>query len=252
MTQPTSYIIFDIELVDLSTGRTINDTGGEYFVCVNGAATLVSLFDPDSNFASAANPRALNNGKLRFAIQNAAGGQALPPTVDIYGMTGGGRFFVRKNQTPGQVPDAFIEGNRFAYTGYIPWSFAAAGANVEYNTGISLPIGTLVEPMAAVNTLVVDSASHTISFGTLSTQSGGSATGFINAVSIATLGIAKATLNGGSPTLGALLSVASGAGSTLIPEPYPVPALDVLLSYKLAASVASGSGFIIFKYTLPT
>jgi hypothetical protein len=250
MAQPVSYIVFDIQIIDDFTGKSISDPGGEFFVCVNGAATLATIYDPDNNYAAVANPKALIQGKLRFAIQNAGGGQAYPPLVDIYGITAKGRFFVMRNQAPGDVTIYEIDGNERDFTMLIPWSFATLGANVEYNTGISLPAGTLISPEAAVNVLVADSASHTIKFGTLSTQSGGNSAGFINGVSIATIGVIKATLNSGSPTLGSLLSVASGAGSTQVPEWYPLPALDPLLSITLAASTASGSGFIIQPYTL--
>lgn len=250
MTQPVSYIIFDVQLVDAFSGKAISDVGGNFFVCNNGLATLATIYDPDNNFAAVGNPKGLINGKLRFAIQQAAGGQAFPPLVDIYGMTAAGRFFIKRSQSPGDVPNYAIDGNKRDQCLYLPYSFAAAGgANIEKDFGITMPAGALMQPQVAV--MVVDTDSHTISYGTLSSQSGGSANGFATVVSTNVAGTIKATINGAGATLGALLSVASGAGSTLVPEWYPLPALDVKLSYKFAASTAAGSGFIIHPYQLP-
>ncbi len=250
MAQPVSYITFDVQLIDDYTGVALSAPGGEFFVCTAGGAVLQAIYDPDNNYAVATNPKPLLNGRMRFAIQNPGGGQPYPPVVDVYGMTATGRFFVRQGQTPGAVPNLFIDQNERDFTMVVPWSLGAAVAGVEYNTGIVVPAGTLIAPEAAVQVQVAGAASS-IKWGTLSTQAGGNSGGFINGVSIAAVGMVKATINGASPTLGALLQVISAASTVDVPEWYPVPAADVALSYTLLAGTPSGSGFIIQPYTLP-
>lgn len=252
MTQPVSYVAIDIQLMDLFSGNALSAPGGNFYVCPAGSALLQPIYDPDNNYALVAtNTKTLLNGKIRFAIQQAAGGQAFPPTVDIYGMSAQGRFFVIRGQTVGNVPNYFLDINNRDCSLFIPYSFAAAGANVEYNTNISMPVGSLMKPEVAVQVLVADAGTGTLSYGTLSTQSGGNSAGFMNALVTSTTGIKKATITGATQILGALLTTVSLATTTQVPEWYPIPALDVLLSYKLPAGATGGSGFIIHPYFMP-
>ena len=251
MAQPTSYVTIDIQLIDDFTGDALSAPGGSFFVCTNGTALLPTLYDPDNNFLATTNPKTLINGRIRFAIQFPAGGQPSPPIVDIYGITATGRFFVRRNQTVGDVPNLMIDMNERDWTLVIPYSIGAATAGVEYNTGISMPAGTLMQAEAAVNVLVAEqTGSKTIKFGTLSSQSGGNSAGFINGVGISSAGVQKATITGASQTLGTLLTVVSQATSTLVPEWYPIPATAPLLSYTLLAGSTGASGFIVQPYYL--
>lgn len=251
MAQPNSYIIFDIQLQNSFTGKSLTDAGVFNVLNLNGttaatAAVLATIYDPDNNFAAVTQPKAIVEGKLRFAIVQSGGGQPNPPTVDITGITTKGQTFYRQGCTPGDVPNFFLDGNERDHTAYVPYSFAQAGANVEFDTGWQLPAGTLVFPTPAVDVVVADSASHTVSFGVLA-----SPTVFVNGASAASVAMVKGSLLYGSVTMGSALQTDAGTGSTL-----PIPESDVLtaaidVSYKLAASTASGSGFLIFDFRRP-
>jgi hypothetical protein len=251
MAQPNSYIIFDIQLQSSFTGKSITDAGVFNVLNLNGttaatAAVLATIYDPDNNFAAVTQPKAIVEGKMRFAVLQSGGGQPAPPSVDITGITTKGLCFYRPGCTPGDVPNFFLDGNERDQTAMIPYSFAQAGANVEFDTGWQLPANAYVEADPAVDVVVVDSASETIAFGVL-----GTSTGFATGISTATAGTIKASLTYGSVTMGSLLKTVAGTGSTLpIPEGYVVSAaIDV--SYKLAASTASGSGFLMFDFRRP-
>ena len=246
MAQPVSYIIFDIELLSLFSGKSMNAAGGKFYVLQNTKAIQQTIYDPDNNFAAVTQPKALIEGKMRFAIQNAGGGQASPPTVDITGISGSGYSFMRLGMTPGDVPTLYIDTNRRNQTAFVPYDFAVAGANVEYDTGIQLPANTFVYPTPAVNIVAIDTAGgHTIQFGVLATPAG-----FATGISTATVAMVAATLTGATNTMGSSLQVVSNATTVEVPQGV-ILAAAIDISYKLSASNVSGSGFLIFDYRLP-
>lgn len=244
-----SNIIWDIQLVDLYTGKPLNVSGGVVQVCKAGTVQKATLQNPDAQMASLANPVTPNRGKIRFAITQAGPGQAAPPAVDIYGISGDGRTFVMKGALPGNPTEITVNTNDRDQVLVVPFSSADCTPGTEKDTGFVLPSGAMVTPLL-IGRVLTTAAGKTVSAGLLSSQAGGSATGLINGMSVATAGTVKPTINGASPTLGSFLSVNSGAGSTAVGEGYVVGATAVNVSYTLAAG-AQAEGLIILNYLLP-
>lgn len=249
MTQPVSYIVFDYELVSDVDYKHIT-LGGTCYVALNGNRNKATLYNPDNNYASLVNPVSFTNGKIRFAIQQSGGGQAFPPSVDLFIMLSDGRFLIRQACTPGDVQTLFIDTNERYQAATIPFSLVDTAANTETSTGFSLPQNSTVE-FASVMVVTPDTANKTIKIGMLSTQTGGSASGFVNGASLSAAGMVKPTINGASATTGSFLIVASGAGSTNVYEPYVVGATAKTISYTIGSAAASGDGYLIIQYTLP-
>ena len=242
-----TYEIFDITLMDVSTKTALTAAGGTVYVAQPGAARKATLYDPDNNYAALSNPITPKNGRIRFALSTGVSGQALPQTADIYGMSAGGLCFVYRGIAPGSPDTVFLDVNDRDQILIVPFSILDTTANTETSTGFNFPANCLVGTPPAVTVRTAE-ATRTLSAGILSSQSGGSATGFMTGVSLATAGISKSTLSGTGTTIGAFLYQTNN--STKIPEPYPVAAGSQTLSYTLSASTAQADGFLVFQYQL--
>lgn len=243
--------IFQIQMVDRYTGKTAGGLAGVVQVCVAGTAHKATLTDPANNFAALANPIAMANGNISFGVATGGPGQATPATVDIYGVTAGGRPIVMKGMKPGDPTEIPFNQNDRDHVLVIPFAVADCTPGTEKDTGFVLPNGCLVKSSPMVNVATAaGQASKTISLGLLSTQSGGSATGFVNGVSLTTLAKVKATILGAGATLGALLSVVQGAGSQIVPEAYLVGTTAINLSYTITSSATLAEGFLLLPVQL--
>ena len=243
----TAYAIFDISLIDVTSQQALTAAGGTVYVAQVGAARKQTLYDPLNNYAVLTNPITPVNGRFVFAVQTTVAGQAIPPSVDIYGMSAGGLAFVKRGVQPGNPAQIYLDINDLDQILRVPFSILDTTANVETNTGFNFPAGALVGPPPVVNVRTLQ-ASMTMNAGILSSQSGGSATGFFTGVSVAAAGVSKSTLSGTGTTIGTFLYQTNN--STKIPEPYPVVAGSQTLSYTLSAGTTVVDGFLIFQYQL--
>jgi hypothetical protein len=233
------YRIFDFQLVDTLTGRNIITTGGAFTICVAGTPDKVPLYDPVTLALIGTDgkaPVALVRGHITAAVLDTV------DTVDILGFAPGGQFFEFLGHKANALPDGLVDTSRREQVARIPFSIADAVANVEKDTGFDFPVGSLVSPFAAVRVTTLE-ASRTISFGILSSESGGSATGFINAITTAAANTVAAK-SAATATRGSLI----GAGT--LDTGYPVVTASQSISYTLAASTVSAKGFGILPYLL--
>ncbi len=184
----------------------------------NGGLTFSTLSAPVKELlfnklgVAIANPFPLTAGGATVFINN------LVDLVDLYIAAPAGQFIVQKQVSADGIADVIADRANRQPVWNIPFSKVDYAAATETTTGYQLRadgnMSVGVDAAIQVNTL---EAARTISVGTLSTEGGGNATGFINAISLA----AAATVNAQSAattTRGALLGAGTldkGYGVTL-------------------------------------
>lgn len=212
---------------------------------VNGGMVFSTLSAPVKELlfnklgVAIANPAPLLNGGATVYINN------LVDLVDLYILAPSGQFITMKQVSSDGIADVICDRTNRQPVYVIPFSKVDYAAATETSTGYVLKTdGNLsvgVDAAIQVNTL---EAAKTISVGTLSTEGGGNATGFINAISLA----AATTVNAQSQatiTRGALL----GAGT--LDKGYAVT-LQVArtISLTLSAATTVADGYIILPVVL--
>lgn len=248
--------IFYMALVDSYSGKGAGGTGGVVQVCAAGTAHKLALLDPNNNFVALANPVPIVGGAVTFAVATGGPGQASPILCDMYGISMGGHSFCKLGIRPGDPTEIVVDSNRRNNVLIVPWAVADCTPGTEKDSGFQLPNGTIVTGVPFVRVSVAaGQGSKTLSVGPLSTQGGGSATGFLNGQSLTALGIFKGTINGAGATLGGLLSVVQGAGAQVVPEPALVNnttslAVAANVSYTITSATTLAEGFFAIGYQL--
>lgn len=247
-----SYNDWDIELVDMVTGKSLTATGGKAYITSSGGTAKSTLYNPDSDYASLSNPISLSYGRLRFAtVGSATYGQASQPTVDIYGMSGDGYAFQARGVKPG-TGRIMINTSARSHMLIVPFNIADTSAATETDTGFDFTAGMAINPLnLSVYTKTLD-ATEDIDVGLLSSESGGDADGFMDGVSVNAAGVVTPTLAATAETLGALLRVAAtaDAGTGLVPRQHVI-ATAVSLTYTLSTGTDTAAGFINIGYSIP-
>lgn len=236
----TAYNIYDIQLMDLSTGKAVSATGTQVSVLSAGTADLATLYDPDSNFASKSNKFAATAGKIRFAVASSVS------SVDLCLMAPTGQAIYRTSWVPGQSIIMYDASQRQCVL-VAPFSFGE-GVATEIDTGFDFPASSIVLPFPAMRVLVADAA-ITLEAGLKSGESGGDADGFIDAVSVAATGMIKPTLVP-TRTLGALLCQLSTGGTVHVPESHAINGTAISLTYTLLTGADTAKGLILQPYML--
>ena len=179
----STYNFVRIQAKDVFKDVAVIDAGGVCYVCKGGTPEKAVLLDVYGN--SLANPIALNYGLINFQYDT-----SISALVDLYVQTAGGHFVVYKSVSPSGPNELFIDSSRKRGLMKIPFSINDYVANTETKTGFKLPASSMIlDRLHGAGVLIVTvEASKTISFGLLSTESGGAATGFINGASTTTAG----------------------------------------------------------------
>ena len=238
---PSGYQRYKIQLVDLATGENIITAGGVVQVCTDGSPDKATI--TDSVGTALSNPLALTRGSMEFHVATTV------TQVDLFIQCPGGQFVTRYNVKPSGPNDIYVDTIQRQQTMVVPFSHADSTAATEKDSGFDLPANSIVLPHPTIRVVDVD-ATETIDVGTLSTESGGDADGFVVTVSVATAGVVKGTVLQGSNTLGALFEVQDSANSgDLTHEPH-VTAVATSISYTTTAGSDTVSGFAFLPYIL--
>ncbi len=238
----TNRLRYTFQLYD-QNHKAIQSSGGVVYVAASGDAAKQAITDKDG--AALANPRALTRGACEFYVVDTA------VDVDLYIMAPGGQFIVQTDFVAGETPDLMVDTNRRNQVAVIPFAIGDTSAATETDTGFDFPTASAVLPNPMVCVTTVD-ATETIDVGLLSSESGGDADGFINAVALDTAVLVKATLLASGDTMGALLSVLDSANSgDDAPEAHIVTgAAATSITYTLTAGTDTAEGFILLSYVL--
>lgn len=236
----TAYNVYDLQLQDFRTGKTISAAGTQVSVLTDGTPDLATLYDPDAGYASKSNKFAATAGKIRFAVASSVA------QVDLCVMTPTGQALYLTDWTPGQSQIGY-DANQRQNLLIAPFSYAE-GVATEVDTGFNIPAGATVPPSPFLKVTAID-ATETLDVGLLSSESGGDADGFLAAVSVGTLGLVKGTLLSSGQTLGALLRVDESGAGVLVPEQHLI-ATAVSVTYTITTGSDTGKGFIAIPYQL--
>lgn len=229
-------------LVDLRAGaqmgRAVVGNGGTVLVMKSGLPQRQALFNKDGSVL--AQPVVFVGGIATFYTLVSG---AAHDVIDIFGIAPGGQSFMYQGLTDSNLQEINIDASKREHTLILPASVVDAGANVEFTTGMQLPAGALVSPFQALNVTVLEAA-RTLSWGIKSSEAGGSATGFGNAVSCA----AKAVVplqSAATTTRGASL------GAATLDKEFTVLAAsqDITVTFNAGTTVAEG--YIEIPYRLP-
>jgi hypothetical protein len=231
MTNTPGYNHYKIQLKDSVTGASLTASGGTVFVAIAGTSQKETLTDKFGN--SVANPILMTAGLMDFCIPLSH------LTVDLYIQTAGGHFEVVKSIGPSGNNEYPIDTEQKRQTYVIPFNIADCVAATEKDTGFVLPAHAFVLDRlhgCGVNVTTAETAgAKTLTAGTLSSQSGGVAAGFINGSSTASLGLVIGTN-------GSLFS--SNA-------PYPTDEYTAKnISYTLVTASVAAAGFLILPVQL--
>lgn len=230
-------------------GAAIQIAGGEMMICAAGTPHKVALVDAAG--AALANPVSFTNGRVYAEVAKTN------DTVDLYIRSPTGHFRVVKGHRPGSAQTIHIDTTDTRTNYVIPFSITDATANVEKDSGFDLLTDALVQPMGVGIEVITLESGKTISFGSLSSESGGVAAGFGSALSL-TLAVfvaAQPTVTTGvlaSNTLGSQLVdyvVGTNADDRGIAQPkvFRCNGTSKSISYTLSSTTTLAEGFI----TLP-
>lgn len=229
---------YSMQLTAGVNGAAISAAGGVAYVAVANGARKVSLKNKDGS--AKANPVALVNGNIDFYTDDDVA------KVDLYIQAPSGAGIVKKGVFPSGDTALPIPRTGLVSALVIPFSIFDTAANTETNTGFKHPTNGSVLPSVSVEVKTVD-AGMTIEVGTLSSDSG-DADGYIDGVSLANLGRAKATVANAGITLGVLLFAQDSANAGDEAPEQNVSMSGKTITYTLSASADTAEGFIV----LPT
>lgn len=251
---------YKIQLHDAVTREAIVSAGGVAYVAANGGEEKVTLYTEAG--AALANPVSLNYGAIEFWTSDDV------PKVDLYVQAPSGHFLVVKSVVPSGPNTFFVDKSRSQTTYVIPWSSVDGVDATETDTGFDLPTNAAVLPEGIGVDVTNAASTETISFGILSTESGGDADGFaaLLALTSAVSVMAKNTVTVGSnesflasTTLGVLVNdfavgtdVNEDTGQSS-KKPYVCDGTAKSISYTFTAGTdaAVGEGFIKLPVQLP-
>ncbi len=243
---PTQYKKIEVQLYEQAFGSQaaplITDSGGKLVVVANGGAAEQAIYDATGAVAS--NPVSMTYGKATFYVIDTVA------SVDIYGQAPGGQWFSKTGVKEG-ICEIGIDVQNRNQVYKIPFSAVDSTAATEYDTGFDLPLYSAVQPNPMILVTTVD-ATEDIDVGLLSSETAGDADGFIDSVSTATLGLAKATLLNSGDTMGALLSTQDSvnAGDDA-PEAHVVTGSNARsITYTTSTGSDTAAGFILLNVLL--
>lgn len=201
-----AYKVHDFQLMDMATKAAILASGGSFVVVSNGGFARVTLYDPDNDFAALSQPVSLSAGHGRFAVADTI------ESVDIYGIAPGQEALQLYGVKAQEFAEWYIDRSRDHFVLEIPFAAADFDAATENDSGFNEPTNALILPNGAGLYIGTVDATETMEVGTDSSDSG-DADGFLDALSLATLGMVKPTIANSGNTMGALFEVQDSANA---------------------------------------
>ena len=255
----TRYKDYEMVFGDSRTMETIMASGGQAVIMANGTPDLVTLYNPDSDYASLSQGVALSRGRLRFATL------ATVAAVDVGVMLPGGQFeFIAGVKAQAKTQYLADLGRRHQCV-KVGFSYAS-GAATEIDTGIDLPTNALIQGAGLGALVTALDATETIDIGLLSSESGGDADGFAALLSVAALGAIDANVAvtaGGTETyfsgntVGALLRAGYIVGTNVDQDyglfarkSHRIDGTAKSLTWTLSTGSDTAKGYLLVPYLL--
>lgn len=245
--------VWNSKLVRRGDGRHVNTAGGMALVIVAGSTLKQACVDKTG--AALTNPVALVNGALSFYTVDSV------KAVDLYIMCPDGQFLVKTNVTRSGPNEFIVDEQNPNQLLVVPWEIADYPQATETSTGIRFLANTQILPQGLGCQVTALDATEDVDFGLLSTESGGDADGFGDAVSTATLGFAQAgyTWTTGwvsAVTLGALLRDFAAGSATddrgaFARKSHIIDGTAVTLSITPSSGSDTAKGKIVMPYVMP-
>jgi tetrahydromethanopterin S-methyltransferase subunit F len=244
-----SLTVNDQRSFNISSDAGQVTTGVQVFVYTAGTKTLATIYS-DRKRTTKANPIST----AQFATDSGILFYGSAASYDLFVVHNDGSGVSALGVTPLQHRVQLDRSGTHKVV-VVPWS-AATSANAEVDTGVDLPKDSIVTDVRVQ--VVTAESSKTLNVGLLSTGTGGSATGFVNAVSTTTAGYpALATVTVGSNenylsafTYGTLLGslkvgvdTAGRTGQTYLPGYVVTGSNTTRLTYTTSSGAASAAGY---------
>lgn len=239
--------LYNVQLMDRATGKAIIAAGGKCLVVTAGGTAKRTLLNAATG-ASLTNPLTPTRGQIAFGIASAT---PLADSADLYIMAPGGQFVVARGVKAGDPTEIWIDTHRREQVLILPFDIADTAAATETDTGFDFVTGMTVLPTPTFHVSATDSG-ITLDVGTLSTESGGDADGFIDAASVAVAGALVPTC-AATATVGSLLRETltdSGSATSSARSPYEIGATAVSVSYTLSSGADTAKGYFELPYRL--
>jgi len=224
----TQYVKTSFQLKD-QNGQALSGTGGQVYVAAAGDAAKVAIYDKDG--VALTNARALTAGGVQFHTVSTV------TSVDLYIQAPGGQFLTKLAVPTGAYYDLVVDTSNKHQLFVIPFAIGDTTAATETDTGFNVPTSSQVLGRLSGCGLRVTTADagQTIVVGLLSTESGGSANGFITAT---------------STTSAVQLIGANGAFFSTNAPHLADAVVAKSISYTLDASTNTAEGFILLPVVM--
>lgn len=211
------------QLKSLASQKAITLAGGFAFVLAAGTANKLPLYNPQDGTVLA-NPVSLDNGHFEFNVEDDV------EKVDIIVVSPTGHTAILRDVYASGDASVFIDTGRKSDVLIVPFSAEdQAGDNVETDTGIDLPVNTVIQAGVSID-VITEEAGATVDAGTLSTETGGDAAVLVAGADLANL----VTVTDQTVTIAGV-----------------VVADAVSVSYTLSAGAVATAGFIKIPVQLP-
>lgn len=177
------YKKYQIQLMDHRTRDNIVAAGGVCFVAQFGLTSKRVIYS-DKDGTLATNPVALVNGRVEFWMLD-----TITDGADLYILAPGGQFVTVAGLKQLDTNEVYVDLGQLSQTYKIPFHIDDTTATTETDTGFDLPNNAMVMPDGTcVQTTILD-AGEDIDVGLLASETLGDADGFMDALSVAALGV---------------------------------------------------------------
>ena len=227
-------------------GETITDSVTGSAVAGTYTASQVRSCVKDRMFnkqgALITNPMSMTNGAVEFFV----GDQT--QSLDLYTQSPTGHFLLKNDFRPEEGAGYSVDTTIRHTLMQIPFHAVDYTAAAEVSTGFSEPSNALALPNPAIRVLTLQAA-KTILAGGLSSESNGVAAGYINGISLAAVGVVKATNVNGANTMGSYFKVQDSANAgDIAPEARVTQPNTLTLTTSAATTLAEG--WLMYPYEL--
>jgi hypothetical protein len=234
---------YKFQLVDKGfghrSGPAIVDPGGVVYVAAAGNTAKAAISDKSTSLP---NPLPLTRGGAEF--------YTTAEKVDLFIQSPSGHFVTLWNVGPSELHEVAVDRYNPFQVMVIPVDVVnQAGNATETDTGFDFQVGDLVLPHPAIRVVTAD-PTETIDVGLLQSETNGDADGFLDDISVGTVGLFQGLILNGANTMGALFERQDSPNSgDLVPAAHAVTGTNATsVSYTLSTGSDTARLYIYLPY----